>query len=283
MAMARTCHNMTDRIQSHIRRRFKHCVSPFIDDSHRFREKLRECSAAIGGSVAMNMIMPASSSSRVMAVHVQLGSHGLESYLMAHEGYKPFRFDPALGGNPWTSGPHPWSAAPSPIRSVTTLQRPSDAEEDEFPRTINIVMSNDQSPLTPFFNTNATSTMNWVTADSVNIAYPRMTLNKIGIMCSSEGGVGTSRPSWMGSDFTLIHHMDQRDEEKRCGEFCVARFRSTMDSWTLRLAFNGGLMKLKENVRPRQWLLRGRALEGCENPRCDSHNIRLSVAKVITM
>lgn len=279
--MAQTCHNMTDRIQGHLRHRFKHGVSPFVKSHHNFREKLREGSAVIGGSVELGMVMPMGWMSKNMEVYVRSDCHVVESYLIEQEGYKPRRYNPVVRANPLSLGTHPWQSEPYAVRSTMTLQRPSDYEEDKYPATITIIMSSDRSPLTPVFSFSATYAMNWITADSVNVGYPNMTLRKIGIMCMSDSGVMYGRPSWMGPGFTLVKRVDQREERKTCGEFCLARFRSTTDGWTLRLSFNGGLKKMKDSVRPRQWSMRGRTgLDRCENPSCSSYNLRVCVANV---
>lgn len=283
MVFAQTSGAMRDRIRKHANRRFKDSVSPFVDKPYDFRDKLRSCSAVIGGSVALEMAMPISWLPEGMDIYVPADSYDMESYLVEHEGYGCFNYERPLVPAPWelVMGGAAVLGGQYAIQSATALRRVDEQGRPKEGPTIVIIKSSDRSPLTPIFNSNATCVMNWITADSINVGYPRMTLSQSGVEIKPQFGVWRQRLRFIGMyqtrGFRLFGNVDEVEGERPCGAFCMSRFRSTTDEWTLRLAFTGA----KETIRPRHWMLRGAyGTEPCRNLACDDLGIRPCIPRV---
>lgn len=284
MVFAQTSQAMRDRIRSHAIRRFKASVSPFVDKPHDFRDKLRGCSAAIGGSVALEMAMPISWVPMGLDIYVPSESYEMETYLVEHEGYGVDYSTRPLGPANWelVMGSSSVLEDHYAMQVATVLRPVDDQGHIKAGPTITVIRSADRSALTPIFSSNATSVMNWITADSINVGYPRMTLSNSGVEVKPQFGEWSGGAAFIATyqsrGFRLFQKVSELDGGRPCGAFCVSRFRSTTDEWTLRLAFT----TVEDTVLSRHWVLRGLygAEETCKNRLCDNFGLKYCTSLV---
>lgn len=112
--------------------------------------------------------------------------------------------------------------------------------------------------------------MNWITADSVNTAYPKLTLNKMGSLTSPYFAAWTSRDAWLVKfaekyKFKILDKAERQALGLTCGALCPARLRHTGDKACLRMGFDDD----GEELALRPWIVRGkRGRDECSYPLC---------------
>ncbi|KAH7909204.1 hypothetical protein BJ138DRAFT_1011272 [Hygrophoropsis aurantiaca] len=152
-------------VVNYLNRRKSMLFARFVDDVPAFNDLLRTTSSVVSGSLALQFILPSSSLQwPVKDMDIYTGRSQtlpVVSFLVA-QGYEVSALE--------NSAPHYTQIA---IRSVITMSN--------GPNRIDIVVSNTRHAIRPIFQFHSTPVINYLTADSIFSAYPKLTTNYRGL------------------------------------------------------------------------------------------------------
>ncbi|KAL0945898.1 hypothetical protein HGRIS_012182 [Hohenbuehelia grisea] len=210
-----------------------------------------------------------------------------EGYEVASDGLKSFTRRPKTTIRR-TEGPYDWTTPfeleavwiPSPPRNQTAIETPTQnfifrvikLRKPSSPHSIDIIESSKPSFLPPITRFHSSLVMNYITADSLVILYPSLTLRRIGILHSrnshlseyDENGAeegaeeadevesiaevqeGLSLPVTARTQYVIEKYQRRRftlyaspaDRHRPCGAACPSLVREDGDPWSLTLEFS---------------------------------------------
>lgn len=204
---------------------------------------MRQEKAVISGSVALEFALAADWTSNTLKICVpRRKGDALIKFLVSREEYHTME-DVSCGADesPIINGyPDHASYKTLGVRSVTWL-----AKHGSSFRYIDVVESRDHHSTTPIFRFNATWAMNWITADSIRITYPLLTLNLTGVILRFSHKNSDFVRSWLNKyearGFAGFKTGVWAREGQPCGATCRTIVRHTSDWAILSLPFGDPL------------------------------------------
>ncbi|KAI0054714.1 hypothetical protein BV25DRAFT_1783348, partial [Artomyces pyxidatus] len=180
----------------------------FFPDVQRFRDALRCANAVISGSFALNIALhccnrPAASHWRPNDMDLYCGIHHYVwflTYLIRVEGYLPMFTG---GEQEQCLVPHYGGGGIALIFRLVNSRG----------RQLDVICADSESALTPIPHFWGTLVVNYVSADEICVAYPRLTLNGIGYINPARIGMGTNDAieKYAARGFTITPFTDNND------------------------------------------------------------------------
>lgn len=237
LSISQLCFSLRQEVKSYMRSRFHDTIRPWIGKPKDFRNAMRKSNAILSGSIVLQYVMRTSWSSSNVDIYVPAGTAKwvMFQHLMTTEKYAMEAI--------WTDErgpPHCFGADRDDILSLMQLSKTSETPSGNSTLRINILESSDPDPFSPLIWFNTTWVMNWLTADTVGMAYPVETLERSGTYC----GIGTAaftkaELGWFTAyrfrDFSQITKNELFS--RRCGAYCPALARMAYDEKCLNLTF----------------------------------------------
>lgn len=271
------------RVKNYLVRRWHATLSKWIDKPVLFRDCMRHTKSVISGSIALAFADGAEWDSQDLDIYTPRGRGRdmLLSHLIHIEGYK---VDAVTGDDEETPEP---SVTPvyqnSQIKSVTKLSKQvySKALKQELTRRIDVIESAIQNSISPILRFHTSFVVNWITSDSINIAYPKLTFAHIGLV---NDRINLDRPKeqiWRDKyaerGFRMVRDTSELDQMS-CGSACPAIWRSTDDVACMSVQFGDGDEGIFAEL---QWSL-SKAVDNwsghrkCMNVRCPRYRQELN-------
>lgn len=251
------------KVKAYLETRFHNTIRPWIRRPLHFRVLMRRTAMVIGGSVPISMILRESWSPNDLNLYIpRWHMNKVMGHLTEREGYTVESYLLAdTAGAPLDT---------SAARSFASFIKTS----DNGVARISVTESRDLHAFSPIFQSNSTWAYNWITADAVTVAYPTLTLEKIGLTRCRKPLLGQEPTlKWRGRyrnerGFTPINQWEYRERcGQPCGGTCSARIRSTED--TLCLAMTFGEMGQRDFYNRRVWAIAGFSdINPCSNVEC---------------
>lgn len=234
-------------------------LSPWIAYPIEFRNVLRRTRSVISGSIVLEVTMRDEWLANDLDVYVPRGVPGWE--LMAHLiGYEGYIVDSVIES--YTQMPEGGLCGKilDTVAGMTSITKLVKRRIGGRLRRIDIIESRDGHALTPVMQFDATWSMNWITADSIIIAYPNLTLRRQGMYKRRKSMADHIHlPAWKAiyikeRGFTTFH-MSTGRADLPCRELCRPLLRVSTDGYCMTVPF--GNMTDRNTYPRRVWGLRG--------------------------
>lgn len=271
------------RVKNYLVRRWHATLGKWIEKPVLFRDCMRHTKSVISGSTALAFVDGADWESQDLDVYTGRGRARdmVLSHLIHIEGYK---IDVVTGDDEESPEPEVTPAyRNSQIKSVTKLSKQvyCKALKQDVTRRIDVIESVVQHSVSPILRFHTTTVINWITSDSINLAYPRLTFAHIGLV---NDRMNLDRPKeqiwrdkYVERGFRIIRDTSELDQMS-CGSACPALWRSTDDVGCMSVHFGDG----EEGVFGElQWSL-SKAVDNwsrhrkCMNVRCPRYRQELN-------
>lgn len=244
---------------------------------------MRHTKSVVSGSTALAFVNGADWDSQDLDIYTPRGRGRdmMLSHLIHIEGYK---VEMVTGDD--EESPEP-PAAPiyknSQIKSVTKLSKQvySRAMKQDVTRRIDVIESVIQNSISPILRFHTSSVINWITSDSINVAYPKLTFAHIGLINSrirlDHPKDQIWREKYAGRGYRMIVDTYELDQMS-CGSACPSLWRSTDDVGCMSVQFGDGD---EGNFGEIQWSL-SKVVDDwsrhrkCMNVRCPRYRQELS-------
>lgn len=295
IAMIRsTARKYRDAVDSYLSRRYNALLNRWVKDPSAFRSRLREQGAIISGSTVLAFALGASWNSGDLDIYVRREREGrhahdyleeLIAYLKEYEGYEEEKryhtfditpenvhelVDVEIDESADTLADYLTTSELSQMRRVVRLRC---VDGERASQGIDVIESRREA-ICPIFRFHSSIVMNWMSADSLVLTYPKITCQSIGavneVQYSSSGRSGQWRIKYSNPPRN-IDFFNFGSEMLPCNsETCPNAQRSSNDSSCLRLSMSRGLQVVEEQPRVNvHWTLCDRKpWEGY--PRCPS-------------
>ncbi|KIO24789.1 hypothetical protein M407DRAFT_25843 [Tulasnella calospora MUT 4182] len=271
------------RVKNYLVRRWHATLSNWIQKPVLFRDCMRHTKSVISGSTALAFADGSDWDSQDLDVYTARG-RGRDmvlSHLIHIEGYK---VEMVTGDDEESPEPQVTPVYKnSQIKSVTKLSKQvySKALKQDVTRRIDVIESAVQNSISPILRFHTSFVINWITSDSINVAYPKLTFAHIGLV---NDRIKLDRPKdqiwrekYMERGFRMILDTYELDPMS-CGSACPALWRSTDDVGCMSVQFGDGDEGVFDGM---QWSL-SKAVDDwsrhrkCMNVRCPRYRQELS-------
>ncbi|KAG8965129.1 hypothetical protein FRC00_010466 [Tulasnella sp. 408] len=271
------------RVKNYLVRRWHATLSKWIQKPVLFRDCMRHTKSVISGSTALAFVDGADWDSQDLDIYTSKGRGRdmMLSHLIHIEGYK---VEVVTGDD--EESPEP-PAAPiyknSQIKSVTKLSKQvySKALKQDVTRRIDVIESVIPNSISPILRFHTSFVINWITSDSINVAYPKLTFAHIGLINSrirlDHPKDQIWREKYAGRGYRMIQDTYELDQMS-CGSACPSLWRSTDDVGCMSVQFGDGDEGIYGGI---QWSL-SKAVDDwstnrkCMNVRCPRYRQELS-------
>ncbi|KAI0050698.1 hypothetical protein FA95DRAFT_1486884 [Auriscalpium vulgare] len=238
MQLRSTCRWWRNNVDRHVKNAVHKELRAYVITPHAFRNVLRASRAVISGSWALGLAMRRTDQGDMdigdMDVYTPLSSQrGVVGYLRFVEGYQVVRvqrdFDSLLVYDDLYHC--------SSIEAVTAMVHPVTN------RKIDVIAALNNAPLQPVRHFWTTALTNYVSADSICITYPNLTLNGIGCInpdAADDDNIDVLSAKYSTRGFaigTFEHNKASRCRKSRHG-YCPHTMRHFGDSHCLTLEFD---------------------------------------------
>ncbi|KAG8908068.1 hypothetical protein FRB99_000512 [Tulasnella sp. 403] len=279
MTFGQTSRHLRWVVRNYLERRLNTTLKVYVDSPLRMREVMRDNQCVLSGSSALDFVLGADKhwESADLDIYAPLGAKCASIIRYLHnDGYettKIYDHNPSF---------HPYGN--QEFRTVTKLFKIVELPGREPRRlSIDVIESQLSNSLAPILRFHTTAVMNWISADSITVAYPSLTFQHIGVYGLRPGNPRQPRHArWMNkyTDRGFLVVQDTSMLAGPCGNACRALWRATNDVGCLSVTFNDDedpgrapIASYEEMVGNRlphvAWCLaRGRAGIACYNPTC---------------
>lgn len=284
--LGQCCRILRIEIRFYVIRRLHRTISPWIKDPLDFRQILYRTHSVISGSIAIKIALGAQWEPGDMDIYVPRRKTAIVvDYLRLSEGFDVMQqtvasVDP---NNQHASMKKPVAKRladgtyyfVSGIKSVTKLIKLVRVDNKTVLRYIDVMESKDHSSITPIFRFHATWSMNWITANSIHVAYPQFTINKLGICrrprYNSVDTVKNWKRRYEARGFCLVKRANWLWPGVACGDACRAIIRRSNDEGCLTFSLQGDDA---ETIQPCYWTFVGpRGSQACTNRACPRYGL----------
>jgi hypothetical protein len=172
------------RIKVHFRHRFTRTLNVYFSRPKAFRKLMRKLGAVISGSTALSIVLGSHWQDQDLDIYIRKGSANPILRFLFGEGYKVRRL--------WSpDSDYPNAIGSQYIRRIIKLTR---RLQDGTQRNVDIVESSTDSAIQPITRFHSTAVMNYISADSIMVMYPKLTNLSISVEQDREGPM---RVAWM--------------------------------------------------------------------------------------
>lgn len=242
------CRTLRSDVQLYIMRRVHATLSPWIKVPLDFRDMLRRTRSVVGGSVAVDAVIRDRKIPVDLDIFCPRGARKeVVQYLIKNEHY---RLDVILTDYvPEATHPH-WGSFDivNGILSCTRLSKMVPWGEHRQLMMVDVLESRDGYAVSPIIQSDATSGMTWIGADTISVLYPKWTLDLVSITRKRShpnphgGGARWMRRLARVKGFKVIDIWAWNDlrRERPCGTACPGILRFSDDNMCLSMQFAHG-------------------------------------------
>ncbi|KAI0056638.1 hypothetical protein BV25DRAFT_1813577 [Artomyces pyxidatus] len=239
--------SLRDLATTILRRRWHAVLRAFVDNPLRFRTMLRLSRSVIAGSTALHMAVQGSELERGwfprdMDVYTPMSaSAGVVEHFTEVEGYH-------IVTQGLVDDPSRQSLSNGGMAIITTLRRGEDNVS------VDVITAITNAPLAPITFSWSTLLMNYATADTLSLAYPRSTLAGQGLLNparSQDAGVESCHLKYMARGFSFVPFSENGVVHSFTNPsplYCPHTYRDFEDVGCLRMALDN----MEDVVQPPQ-------------------------------
>lgn len=261
---------LQSKVRTYTKSRIHAALSPWIAHPLEFRDILRRTRSVISGSLALSVALDDQWRANDLDIYVpyRTPKSDVIAHIIDREGYHiqavVARYTPVAEGDQIS----PLDSIAGITRITKFLKMSSDCKTTK----IDLIESTDYNALTPILKFDSTWSMNWITADSITVAYPRLTLRHEGVFSKTQVlKAYIHLPSWKSKylkerGFSRFH-ITSRLVDEPCRELCFPLLRTSLDEHCLTVAFGEALGR--STYPEKVWGIRGIApTASCGNVAC---------------
>lgn len=246
-------------------------LSPWITHPIEFRDIMRRTRSVISGSFALGLAVRDSWLANDLDIYIPHRTRKFEmvSYLIRREG---FHVQAVVTNYTQTTEEEGPNLVLYNVAGMTSITKFTKRWPDGKTTNIDLIESIDGYALTPITNFDATWSMNWITADSITVAYPKLTLDHKGVYKKRQRlAAHMHLPVWKTKytnerGFDTFHIMSGL-VDMPCGALCRPLLRTSTDKHCLSIAFG---KTAESSMYPQKvWGIRGTSrMALCANTAC---------------